>query len=146
MLTKYSQFMILDSKLICSRERERGGGRTGLCTRLFCCILAGGGYCGGGGLLEGFLWTHSDDTATEIRRLWSLQNRKKCLILLKNKILKSLSGSYKSLSYNHFSYKRFWTKSHIAVTFDQTFAILSACRLALSSQHAIEAVLNLVRS
>lgn len=145
MLTKYSQFMILDSKLICSRERERErGDEQAYVLVCFVVFWLGGLLWGGvigGVFMNSFRWHRHRNTA-----LWSLQNRKKCLILLKIKILKSLSGSYKSLSYNHFSYKRFWTKSHIAVTFDQTFAILSACRLALSSQHAIEAVLNLVRS
>lgn len=49
MLTKYSQFMILDSKLICSRERERErGDEQAYVLVCFVVFWLGGGYCGGG--------------------------------------------------------------------------------------------------
>lgn len=48
MLTKYSQFMILDSKLICSRERERGGGTN---RPMYSFVLL---YFGWGGYWRGF--------------------------------------------------------------------------------------------
>lgn len=59
---------------------------------------------------------------------------------LEKQNIKSLSGYYKNLSYNHLSYKNVLNQVPLCIpiylTFDQTFAILSTCSLALSSQHA----------
>lgn len=45
--------MILDSKLICSRERERGGDEQAYVLVCFVVFWLGG-YCGGGGYWRGF--------------------------------------------------------------------------------------------